>query len=184
MRKHVLGFGIFNLIFASFALVYAFFYAPAIPPKETVKPPIAQTEIPVERPYTCQLKRNKISFEVQSSEFDLDKSQLTSKIKVTWNGNGEPPKQIFLKSELFTLDQRGTSKTLEPLVFATVFDKRSETTLIVFSKVGKSSKIDERQNLYVAFDLSENELSEVQSKVNKNIAEASQVLFVHKVAKY
>ncbi len=184
MRKHVLGFGIFNLIFASFALVYAFFYAPAIPPKETVKPPIAPMETREERPYTCQLKRSKISFQVQSSEFDLDKSELTSKIRVTWNENGEPPKQIFLKSELFTIDQRGASKTLEPLVFTKVFDKRSEATLIVLSKVEKSTKIDERQNLYVAFDLSENEPSEVESKVNRNISAASQVLFVHKAAKY
>jgi len=179
MKKHIFGFVLFSLIVASFVLVYAFFNTPSIPPKEAVKPPIARMETREEKPYYCNLRRNKISFEVQNSQFDLDKNELTSKVKVYWNGNENPPKQIYLTGNLFTLDQKEISKTIEPMVFTGTFNNRREATLIVLSKIDKEIKFDERQNLYLNLKFSENDSSENYSKPSKNLAEASQVLFVH-----
>ena len=44
MKKHILGVALFSFIVASFAFIYAFFYAPSIPSKEAVKPPLSRTE--------------------------------------------------------------------------------------------------------------------------------------------
>lgn len=179
MKKHIFGFVLFSLIVASFVLVYAFFNAPSIPPIEAVKPPISRTETREEKPYYCNLRRNKISFEVQSSQFDLEKNKLTSKVKVYWNGNENPPKQIYLTGNLFTLDQKEISKTIEPMVFTGTFNNRREATLVVLSKIGEDTKFDKRQNLYLNLKFSEDNSSENYSKPSKNLTEASQVLFVH-----
>ncbi len=179
MKKHIFGFALFSLIVASFALVYAFFNAPSIPPKESVKPPVAQTETREEKPYLCNLLRSNLSYEVQSSQFDLVANKLTSKVKVYWNGDGNPPKQIYLTGNLFTLDQKDASKTIEPMVFTGTFNNRREATLVVLSKFGEEIKFDERQNLYVNLKISENSSSESYSKPSKNLSQASQVLFVH-----
>ena len=179
MKKHIFGFVLFSLVIASFAFVYAFFNAPSIPPVEAVKPPISQAETREEKPYFCNLRRNNLSFEVQSSQFDLDKNELTSKVKVYWNGNGNPPEQIYLTGNLFTFDKLETSKSIEPMVFSGTFNDRREATLIVLSNIGDEIKFNERQNLYVNLKFSENKSSENYSKPGKNLAEASQVLFVH-----
>lgn len=179
MKKHIFGFVLFSLVIASFALVYAFFNAPSIPPKEAVKPPVAQTETREEKPYFCNLRRNNLSFEVQSSQFDLDNNKLTSKVKVYWNGNENPPKQIYLTGNLFTLAQKETSKSIEPLVFTSAFNNRREATLVVLSNFGEEIKFDQRQNLYVNLKFSESDSSENYSKPSINLAEANQVLFVH-----
>jgi hypothetical protein len=179
MKKHIFGFVLFSLVVASFALVYAFFNAPSIPPVEAVKPPVAQTETREEKPYFCNFRRNNFSYVVQSSQFDLDNNKLTSKVKVYWNGNGNPPEQIYLTGNLFTLDQKGTSKSIEPMVFTGAFNNRREATLVVLSNIGNETKFDRRQNLYVNLKFSENDTSENSSKPGKNLAEANQVLFVH-----
>jgi hypothetical protein len=167
------------LIVVSFALVYAFFTAPLIPPNETVKPPISQTETREERPYSCQLKRNKFSYEVLSSQFDLDKNELITKVKVTWNGYGQPPEQIYIKTELFTLDQKKSVKSLDPIKFSGMFENRREATLIVISKTGKENNFDERQNLYSKLQVTESFPFNNYSNADKNLEEANQVLIVH-----
>jgi hypothetical protein len=180
MRKHIFGFALFSLIFAAFALVYAFFYAPSIPPKEAVNPPVSQTETETERPFYCRRQKTKISFEVLSSQFDLSNNELVSKVKVYWNSEDNPPEKIYLNTELFTLNQKEASKSPESLEFAGAFTNRKEATLIVLSKIGKDYKVDERQNLYITFNFSEIYSPENYSPTNKNIDKASQVLFVHK----
>jgi hypothetical protein len=180
MRKHILGFALFSLIFASFAVVYAFFYAPLIPPIEAVKPLISKTETREERPYSCRFKTNKLSFEIISSEFDLDKSELTSKVKIFWSGYGEPPKRIFAKIEFFTIDGNGFPESLDPVAFTKVFESRTEATLIVKKKFYElDRRIDERRNLYVDLDFSENYPEEEYVEPNKNLSQAHQVLLIH-----
>jgi hypothetical protein len=180
MKKHIFGFLLFSFIVASFGLIFAFFYAPSIPPKESVKPPVPQTVERVEKPYSCPTKRNKISYEVLNSKFDLDGNELISKVKVSWTGSGAPPSQIYVRTELFTLVRNELTKTLETVTFEEVFENRSEATLIVVSKLDKvDSKIDEKQNLYVTFNFSEEFPTENYSNSGKNVAEAHPVLFVH-----
>ena len=180
MKKHIFGAALFSLIVASFAFIYAFLYAPSIPPKEAVKPPLSQTEVRTEKPTYCNLKRNKLTYDVQSSQFDLDDKKLTSTVKITWNGSGEPPKEVFGKTELFTLDRKDFSKSFGQMTFTKVFENRNEATLIVVAKLDKSDKtIDERQNLYVSFNFSEIEDAKNDSSASKNLTEVHQVLFVH-----
>lgn len=180
MKKHIFGFTLFIFIFASFALAYTFFTAPAIPSKDAVKPPVSQTETRVEKPYSCHFKQKKLSYEVLSSQLDADKNQLTSKVRVIWTASGEPPKEIFVRTELFTLDQSETSISFEPLAFTKVFENRNEATLVILSDLKKANgKIDGRENLYVNFELSENNPAENFSKPSRDLARAYQVLFIH-----
>ena len=180
MRKHIFGFALFILIFASFALVYAFFYAPSIPTNEAVKPPITQMEMRTEKPYSCQFKRNKLSYKVISSEFDIENNELTSKIKIFWNGYGEPPKRIFANVNFYT-NNGIVFKQLEPMSFTKVFENRTEATLIVQKKFYElDRKINERENLYFDLNFSEYYPDEVESADrDDDFSKASQVLLIH-----
>ncbi len=176
MRKHIFGFALFSLIFASFALVFAFFYAPSIPPKEAVKPPISQAEMRTEKPYSCNLRRNKLSYEVISSE--LDGFKLISKVKVFWNGTEKAPEKIYLRPMLFTLDQKGSGLRLGWTTFNGVFGDKNEVTLVVTSDLDIAAKlVNEEQNWYVNYEISNDNKSENYSL--PNLAEVQQVLFVH-----
>jgi hypothetical protein len=180
MKKHIFGVALFSLIVASFALIYAFFYAPSIPPQEAVKPPLSRTETQTEKPSYCNLERAKLSYEVQSSQFDLVNNRLTSKVKVMWNGSGTPPARLFARTNLFTLDRKEFSETIKTISFTKVFENRNEATLIIVSKLdAPSGKIDERQNLYVSFDFSETEEMNNSSKAGRIQPVRYQVLFIH-----
>ncbi len=179
MKKHIFGFVLFSLIVASFVLVYAFFNAPSIPPKEAVKPPIARTETREEKPYLCNLRRNKISYEVQSSELDVATYKFISKLTLHWDGYGTPPKEILVEPQLFTLDN--VEKAVEnPKILSTKtlinpFKTDSKTTVLIISDqvlIGLSKN----ENVYVAFNILDVETGNYLTKVKPSLNEAHQVL--------
>jgi hypothetical protein len=178
MKKHIFGFLLFSFIVASFGLIYAFFYAPSIPPKESVKPPVALTVAPAEKTYTCPTRRSKVAQEIQSAQFDANKNELITKVKVSWNGYGNPPKQLFVRPNLFTLERyEDLVGSLEPQKITDVFKNRSEATLVIISKIDRSNtKLNERENLYVSVDFSEDEKF---SSPAINLTEAHEVLWDH-----
>ncbi len=176
MRKHILGFGIFNLIFASFALVYAFFYAPAIPPKETVKPPIAQTETQAEKPYFCNLRKNNLSFEVLSSQYFVNENKIISKIRVTFNGSIRvAPSKIYVATTYSSVGKNGFG---ENKVLEDPFVDSRELVVDVVSKVSGGKKIDIDENLYVWVSVTDYDGSRNYKK-SGDFSDAKAVLFVY-----
>jgi hypothetical protein len=179
MKKHLFGFAIFSLIVAAFVMVYAFFYAPAIPPKETVKPPVAHTDTQVERPYSCRLSRNKISYEVLSSEFDRDKNKFTSKVKLTWNGASQAPEKIYIDLKFVT-----SSQLDKPLHFISQkidnpFPDGNQRITTIESEDVPAGKVNKNENLYAIYQFSQNDLSEENPNKTIDLSEAKQVLFIH-----
>ena len=109
MKKHIFGFVLFSLVIASFALVYAFFNAPSIPPAEAVKPPVAPTETRAEKPYD----RNNLSFEVLSSQYFVKENKIVSQIRVKYNGSIRvAPSKIYVNT---TFSSVGTYSVMTKL---------------------------------------------------------------------
>ncbi len=179
MKKHIFGFAMFCLIVASFALVYTFFYAPAIPPKETVKPPVALTEVSKERPYTCRMNRNKVSYEVQSAVFDFENNKFISKITLYWEGRGTPPKEILVEPELFTLENVeksvADSKAIGPKTLVDPFKDGDQATVTIEYNFVQSNQVSRDNNMYVVFNFRDKE-GDYLMKTNKTLPEAYQVL--------
>jgi len=179
MKKHIFGFALFSLIVASFVFIYAFFRAPSIPTKEAVLPPVTISETRSERPVYCPSRTKKLSYEVLGSEFDINNNKLRSKIRLPYNGRDMEFKQIFATAKLFTLDQKELPMTLKTVSIMKLDYKADETTLIIFSELDKNKKINEGQNLYVTFKISEDNIPESYADSTKNLTEAHEVLLVH-----
>jgi hypothetical protein len=97
MKKHIFGFALFSFIVASFAITFAFLYAPTIPPKEAVKPPFMQTEMRTEKRSYCNLNKNNLSYEILSSQYFVEDNKIVSKIRVSLRGaNSVAPSKIYV----------------------------------------------------------------------------------------
>lgn len=180
MRKHIFGFALFSSIIFTFALVFAFFNAPAIPKKEEVKQPVLPKETVREnRDYYCPKKSKDLTYRVMNSEFDSDSGKFTSNISLSWNGYGKPPKKIFVKTQLFTMDT-GEKAVLDfGKPFIEPFGESRSTIITVETKIS-SAKIDPQKNLYAGFDFSEDEFSSNFTVGNAYLTEANQVLMIGK----
>lgn len=179
MRKHIFGFAIFSLIIFSFAMAFAFFYAPPIPRKEEVKQPVIQKDKPSEKPTYCVKRTKDITYQVESSQFYLETGKLISKIKLTWNGSGEPPKKIYLNTHLFTLNQNKDEKILDSEISYNPFVNGNEATILIELNGAKANWINGKNNLYVVFDFSTDYSSGNYIEESRKLAEAKQVLFVY-----
>jgi hypothetical protein len=182
MKKHVFGVALFSLIVASFVFIYAFFYSPSIPPKEAVKPPVPRTEKPAEKPYTCPSRSNKISYTVQSSELDIKNYKFVSRITISWDGSGTPPKKINVEPHLFTLQNversLADSKTLMTPTISEPFKNGNKATLTIKSDLPKDGFITGDDNIYVVFNFFDAENGSYLTKTDKSVPEAYQVLLI------
>lgn len=155
MKKHIFGAALFSLIVASFAFVYAFFYAPSIPPKEAVRPPLSQTEVPAEKSTSyCNLKRNNVSYAIQSSEFYVSEGRLVSTLKVKWNGSEAAPKYVFVQSRIFDINQPNNVSFIKSDNFRSNFNDLNVATVTVNQDFYGLKDIKKaKNNLYVVFDV-------------------------------
>ena len=183
MRKHIFGFALFSLIFAAFALVYAFFYAPSIPPIEAVKPPISQAEMRTEKPYSCQFRRNKVSYRVQSSELNVEKNKFISKMTIYWNGNDNPPKEIIVEPKIFTLENvektTENSKALTKKVLVEPFKNKAEATFLIESDITGENLILGNKNIYVIFNIIDGENGKYLTGIAPSFDDTYQVLLTN-----
>lgn len=177
MKKHFIGFTLFSLIVASFVLVYAFFYAPACPPKEAVKPPVPQTVTRTEpRRSYCNLNRNKLSYEVLSSQYFVDENKIVSRIRVSLNGSVRvAPSKIYVGTTFSSAGNGGESRFGDYEVVENPFAESREKIVTVVSKAvnGRTIYIDE--NLYVRVSVSDYE----GSVKSADVTQAKAVLFVY-----
>ena len=184
MKKHILGVALFGLIVASFTVIFAFFYAPSVPPKEAVKPPVSQTETRPEKPYACQFNKNKVSYVVESSELDLRNDKFISKLRITWNGYGEAPWKIIVEPRVFAIEngeiaEAGSKDQTSTKVETTVImpfknDSNTSTVLLTFDNpiVG----LVKNKNVYVTYNIKDGKTGNYLTQVNPSVAEANQVL--------
>lgn len=177
MRKHILGFAIFNFIFASFAVAFAYFYAPPIPRIAEVnqQPPVFKPEF---KRYCHNKKTKSVSAEVISSQFISGKDKIFSKVKISWNGFGAPPEKLYVTTLIFTpngvnKESFGTYQILEQ-----PFKDASEKTFTLISSASGTKKIDENTNLYARFRVTENDKSD-KLTVEKELTDAVPVFYVH-----
>jgi hypothetical protein len=173
MRKHILGFALFNFIVVSAVLIYAFTYVPKIPRIEEVKPPVIQ----IDNRTSCWKKANEFSYEVESSQFYLDENKLVSKVKLTWTGYGRAPETVYVDLQLVTSDQQPIYTKVETL--DRPFTSGNQTTIVLESKVGRTGKIDRTENLYARYNFSPQYFSEENKAESRKLSKAKQVLFIH-----
>jgi len=180
MKKHIFGVALFSLIVASFALVYAFFYAPSIPPKEAVRPPVSQTETRTEKPTACFPKRLKdFSYEIVSANYFAEQSKLVTKVKLYWNGNGEAPKKISVQPRIFSIDNYDKAISLKTETLNEPFTDGNGKTFTVESKFVLNGVGDGPPNLYVVFDFSDSTSGNYLTSEKPGLAEAFHILTVY-----
>ncbi len=179
MKKHIFGFALFSLIVASFVFAYAFLCAPSIPSKEAVKPPVSQKELRSEKPYSCYPKRNKLSYEVLSSQYFVAENKIVSKIRVSFNGSiGMAPSKIYVTTTYSSAGNVGKDGFGENKVLENPFAYTRELVVDVVSRVSSGKKLDIDENLYALVSVTDYDGS-ANYKNNEDITKAKPVLFVY-----
>lgn len=182
MRKHILGATIFGFIFAVFAVPFTFFYAPPIPQVAEVRiENEGRPEIVSNGKTSCFGKREKdITYEIQSTQFDSDNDQFISKIYATWKGKVEPPKKLYVKTEVYTLKQNKTMPRLNSTVFDKPFESDKTATLVIKFKVPEYRDFDYKQNLYAIFKFAQSSNENINSFTNENVSNTQSVVYFHR----
>ena len=179
MKKHIFGFALFSFIVASFVFTYAFFSAPSLVSKEAVKPPVAQYEPREEKPYTCNFRKNKLSYEVLSSEYLVDENKLVSKIRIVYNDSIRvAPSRIYVGTTYSSAANIGKSGYGDQLTIENPFSEGREKTVTIVSNVAGGKKIDIDENLYVTVTVGDYDGS-TNYRRNGEVTQAKSVLFVY-----
>jgi hypothetical protein len=179
MKKHIFGFALFSIIVASFVLIYTFFYAPSIPPKNAVKPPVSQVE-KAEKPYACYPKRLKdFSYEIVSANYFVEQSKLVTKVKLYWNGNGEAPNKISVQPRIFSINNYDNAISLKTETLNDPFVDGNGKTFTVESKYALIGEGNGPLNLYVVFDFADSVSGNYLTSEKPGLAEAFHILTVY-----
>ena len=184
MKKHILGVALFSLIVASFAVIFAFFYTPSIPPKEAVKPPLTLNEARTQQPYSCNMRKNKLAHEVQSSQLNVWEGKLISSLKLNWNGSQEAPASVFINARIFDINKPESVSFVRSNMFRSDFNERNEAKIdfeLDFYLPKDLKKAG--NNFYVVFDVYDRYTRENSLFESDRIAEAKSVLMVYEKAK-
>lgn len=172
MKKHIFGIALFCSIVASFALIYAFIYAPVIPQIAPVK----QFETKYEKPYSCKMKRQNVSFEVISSEYFYDENKIVTEVKLKSLNNSIAPENVYLN---VTYSQQGATSGFSSSENKTIENPFSESNeKIVKIATTPTEKISRDENLYVLVNATDYDGS-TQYKRSDDLTKAKAVLFVH-----
>lgn len=177
MRKHIIGFALFSFIVASFVFTYAFFSAPSLVSKEAVKPPVSQYEPREEKPYTCNFRKNKLSYEVLSSQYFVDENKIVSKIRVSLN-DSVAPSRIYIGTTFSSAGNIGKNGYGDQLTVENPFAEGREKIVTVTSKVADGIKFDIDENLYVLVAVDDYDGSR-NYKREGDVTQAKSVLFVY-----
>lgn len=177
MKKHLFGFAIFGFIFVSFAVAFAYFYAPPIPQiSEVNQQPVYHSEIETSCWKKSKQSKN-IQYEVISSQYFYSENKIVSKIKLNWNGYGNAPRKVsvaamFAWSNDLQKTGNGTSQ-----FFESPFAHSKSNIITVVSEFG-SDKFDRKKNLYAFFTIFD-ENSETNNPKTFTSLSPTPVVFVH-----
>lgn len=158
MKKHILGFTLFNFIVVSFGLIYAFLNVPAIPtlPKvEEVKNPVYR----VSERSSCRQKMrsaaNLFSSEIVSSNYYAGEHRIVTKIRVNLDETAGPIEKIYVSGEYAAGDE------LKKVSFSTVqfvgsrFASGNVREVTVVSELSGKEKFKPRENLFVSANVTD-----------------------------
>lgn len=171
MRKHILGLAVFSLIFVSFAFAFAYIYAPPIPQVEEVKIPVYKSE----KPSSCHKSAKKLSYEIISSQLDLQKKKLYTRVSLKWNGREPAPKSLFVNTNLTIPSENYLIYDSTNIV--TGFNIGNTTTVLLESDVRDSFSNYRKDNIYLKLSISE---KFVDAKLDESYSESFPVVVSHK----
>lgn len=176
MKKHLLGFAIFSLIVSGFVTVWAVFGyltqpIPVVPKVESDKLPVFKSE----NRKSCNMKREKISFIVESSNYFADSHVLISTLRFRWNGYGTPPEKLNITPKIFTADNKIISYSGEQSQKVSFSQSRREILVTVSSKLSLDHN-QLKENIYCDFSVSDNFGNVISSP---NILESNQIVVNH-----
>ncbi|HQU85702.1 MAG TPA: hypothetical protein PKY59_21380 [Pyrinomonadaceae bacterium] len=174
MKKHILGFAVFSFIFASFAIAYAFIYAPAIPHENSVEVfgvPVYKSE----PPSSCHKKKpKKLTYEVINSHLDFKKNKLYTTVNVEWNGSEPTPKIIYVNTEILLPSEKLVE--YDSVNIATPFDLTNRTQVLIETDVTDNFNLLEKDNIYAKYSFSD---KFVEAEVDQNYSEIFPVVVSH-----
>jgi hypothetical protein len=177
MKKHIFGFALFSFIVASFVFTYAFFSAPSLVSKEAVKPPVSQYEPREEKPYSCNFRKNKLSYEVLSSQYFVDENRIVSRIRVSLD-DSVAPSRIYVGATFSSAGNIGKNGYGDQLTVENPFSEGREKIVTIVSNVTDGKKIDIDENLYVTVTVADYDGS-TNYRRNGDVSQAKSVLFVY-----
>jgi hypothetical protein len=184
MKKHILGFAVFNLIVIAFGLIYAFLYAPAIPRREEVIQPVLQAKKPVvEYDYRSSCHKNKpkqLDAEIISSNYYLGEKKIVSKIRVSLNGAAAAPDNVYVTANYLVSGEAERHSFGDLQIIARPFaEGTDEQILTIVSRVPADAEISPKANLYVKFNVTDKENSGSYNTLEFTSPESREVLFIH-----
>lgn len=177
MKKHIIGFTIFAFIVGSFVSIWSVFgyftqTIPNIPAVQTEKVPVFKSD----RRTSCfKQQREKISYEVIDSYYFSEGNEIVSTLKIKWNGYGAPPKNIFVKTKLFTDGNKFFSNGGETTL-KNVFEANDNVFVTVRSFPLQSFRGNLSENFYADFDFSTDSDA---SLTYKKLFAPKQIIIVH-----
>lgn len=153
MKKHLLGLAIFSFIFASFAVLFAFLYAPqipTIPQVEEIQRPVFQSD----RKYYCNKRADIVGFEVLAVNYDLDGKKLVALIKMDLGNNSQLPQSISVSGSVsndHNIRAKGTE--IKPVViYENDITRTSKEAIFTVVTEINAGEIDKSDNLYAHFN--------------------------------
>lgn len=170
MKKHVLGLTIFGFIFASFAFAFAFFYAPPIPEVEEVRLPVYKSEPTA----SCRKSAKKLSYEIISSQLDLEKNKLYTRVSLKWNGREPAPKSLFVNFAVSKPSENMVIYESTNVVSAFAINNRAE--VLIETDVDRNSLNGKLENIYTKLSISE---QFVNAKLDESYSESFPVVVSH-----
>lgn len=183
MRKHIFGFAVFSFIFASFAIVFAFINAPAIPKGDAVEVfgvPVYKSE----KPSSCHKSAKEIKnvrYSVLSSEYFSGDETLVTVIKVDWNGDNDLPKEIAAEVSYSTAKNwRGRNFVTVKRFVNPFADSRSKIMTIVSKvKYDNGDTLNSKDNNYAIVNVSDNVRKVLESELRNDLIEPTPIVYVH-----
>jgi hypothetical protein len=175
MKKHLFGFAIFGFIFTSFAITFAYFYAPPIPQLEVTETPVFISQ----KGNSCRKKTKNLTYEIISSQLDAEQNKLFTRIKFKWNTKDEPPKRIFGFVEL-KKSNINEVYTYSVLVNAG-FSNANETVVLIESDATENFANEIKDNnIYAKYYFSENDFDAKIEVGEDELTQSFPVVLVHK----
>ena len=185
MRKHILGFAIFNVIVISFGLVFAFLNAPAIPKRDEVKQPLLQSKEPaVKYDYRSRCRKNQpeqtkqFSSEIISSNYFFNENKIVSKIRVSLENGAKLPEKLYVSANYSIAGKTAPDGFGDRQVIENPFNADRERIITIVSPLSGRAKIDAKDNLFVAVNVGDDSLAD-RYKTKADFTQVKEVLFVH-----
>lgn len=169
MRKHVLGFAIFASVVTFFVLADLFLFPPPLP--TLVDPtPVGGSIV------HCKRKlMERVSYSVESAEFDLETRGLKPRLDVDWTGDS--PEWLYLRARVVAPD--GTHHFVYDSVKVSRNTRYSGMVWFPESTVPDLGRVNRSDTVYASFEVSDTPFDRNDVSPSYYSAQMQPVLIVH-----